>query len=452
VIVSAQTHAQRRGDALVAYRRSLAHNLGVGDAAGNLTIEADRLLACEALPPESLLLALAPKYVVTVQEALGSGSGRYLNKQALSLPRTLPRHFVLAMWVLHQKHVASVRSVWKDWLRAMRWVESATIFWSDDELEELEEERLIAKTRARRDLLRREYETMVEVLLEGDLGDDVPDGAITEYEYMWAVTVVSSSALHFADDFPVLTPLLPRFHPHAVSEVYEWGDETDPGAAIYIASSAVSVGQEITIGASQWNDDLLLRAGYLWDDLEVAHIWIRFSGGDRPDGGSEGEVTRRKLQAEANWSSPMDFALTASHLPSQMLPWLRLALAPPETLMHASLRTFDEPQAVQAEGVVVRTLFNTLDRYLNGFEHSIEEDEAILTSPRRQQSVPERLRLAVTYRKLCKQVLLAAQKHVNAHWERVRVGQASTSGERSWKSKRRRKKSAAKHVQTSILS
>jgi len=425
-----------------AYCRALARDLGVCDPTGNLSVSPAGLFARTAFPAESLVLALPPKFVITVQEALGSGGGRYINQAALLLPRTLPRHFVLAVWVLHQKHVAKAASVWKDWLRAARHSRaySATIFWSDEELALLEEERLISRTRARRESLRREYETMVEVLLEGELGDDVPVGAISAEEYMWAVTVVSSTSLHFADDFPVLTPLLPRFHPYANSEVYEWGDETNPGAALYVASSIIAPLQEVTVGDSQWNDDLLLHGGYLWDDLEVAHTWLRLSAGDRA-GAEPGEHARRQLQAEANWTSPMDFSLTAIELPLRMLPWLRLALAPSDELVGALLRDFDAPQSVEREGVVVRTLLTTLDKTLGRFDHSVDEDEAVLASQHRRQSVPERTVLAVTYRKLCKQVLLATRHLVDTHWQSVlaRPMQGLARSDKR-KSKRKRRK------------
>ena len=68
--------------------------------ANHTALERGLLRAAGSIPsnPRSLLLVVPPKYVLTVQKALGSVT--YINKCALQLPKTLPRHFVLAAWVL----------------------------------------------------------------------------------------------------------------------------------------------------------------------------------------------------------------------------------------------------------------------------------------------------------------------------------------------------------------
>eukprot|EP00965_Chrysotila_dentata_P203059 6181492-Pleurochrysis_carterae.AAC.1 len=326
------------------YRNALRDELHLTLPGANLTLTEVGWHATKRLPAHSLAFVVPPKYVLTVSEALGSGAGHYINANARSLPRTLPRHFVLAMWILQQKHVASVRSLWTRWIAALPPLDRSTLFWSEEELALLDEPRLIASTRARRKALALEYESMVKVLLhEGGMEEDAGDGAITLDEYMWAVCAVTATALHFADDFPVLTPLTLRFKPSAAVETYEYGvrplsqhprstyasqhrseleaptmngvirtaqphththartharthtapppllkpllprpsaddaaapmssrlllqDESDPGAALYVSASALGRGAELTVGAAMWNDQLMLHAGYLWDE------------------------------------------------------------------------------------------------------------------------------------------------------------------------------------------
>mmetsp|Transcript_44746 Transcript_44746/g.93316 ORF Transcript_44746/g.93316 Transcript_44746/m.93316 type:complete len:468 (+) Transcript_44746:62-1465(+) len=402
------------------YRNALRDELHLTLPGANLTLTEVGWHATKRLPAHSLAFVVPPKYVLTVSEALGSGAGHYINANARSLPRTLPRHFVLAMWILQQKHVASVRSLWTRWIAALPPLDRSTLFWSEEELALLDEPRLIASTSARRKALALEYESMVKVLLhEGGMEEDAGDGAITLDEYMWAVCAVTATALHFADDFPVLTPLTLRFKPSAAVETYEYGDESDPGAALYVSASALGRGAELTVGAAMWNDQLMLHAGYLWDDLRVAHTWLRLSGGERSASGAA-EAARVALRAEANWTSPQDFALTATEMPSQMLPWLRLALMPASEVAHLQLNDLFEARNISLEREVVRTLVTALDRALGKFEHSIEEDELILDSIKMRKSLPVRTQLAVTYRKLCKQVLLQTRELAELHWESVR--------------------------------
>ena len=152
-----------------------------------MTLQASGLYAAQKLKPSEIVLVLPPKYVLTVQEALGSGAGRYINKHARKLPRTLPNHFVLAMWVLYHKYMVRApetkpspalssiprrvqvsshkRGLWSLWLDALPPLDAAPVFWDDDQLHMLEEERAITRSRARRVKLEAEFESMVQATM-----------------------------------------------------------------------------------------------------------------------------------------------------------------------------------------------------------------------------------------------------------------------------------------------
>ena len=133
-----------------AYRRALLRELGIPGL--NLTHgEGNLLHAAEPFDPGALLLVIPPKYVLTVQEALGSGAGSLINKNARKLRRTLPRHFVLAMWVLYTKHVSKRRDdLWYLWLASLPRFDTCPVFWGEDELRMLEEERALKRSRGTR--------------------------------------------------------------------------------------------------------------------------------------------------------------------------------------------------------------------------------------------------------------------------------------------------------------
>ena len=113
------------------------------------------LTATAAVSPRSLLLVLPPQHVHTVQDALGVVS--YINKCSKSLPRTLPRHFVLAAFVLYQRYVAPPKGLLPLWLESLPPLD-ATCLWSDAELKLLDDERAVRLSRRRRKQLRREYD------------------------------------------------------------------------------------------------------------------------------------------------------------------------------------------------------------------------------------------------------------------------------------------------------
>ena len=201
------------------YRKALLRELGIPGV--NLTYgEGGLLQATQGFKPGELVLVIPPKYVLTVQEALGSGAGSLINRNSRQLRRTLPRHFVLAMWVLYTKHVQKRKTdLWYLWLASLPRFDTCPVFWGETELRMLEEERALKRSRARQRSLSDEYQSMVRVLLDAGMEEDAGEGVITLEEYYWAVTVVSACSLYFAEDFPVLVPLRLRAHPYGAAEV-----------------------------------------------------------------------------------------------------------------------------------------------------------------------------------------------------------------------------------------
>ena len=314
------------------YASALRRGLGIAPSkGGNLSIvpSTHELRARERFPPRQLVMSLAPSHVLTVQEALGRSG--LINRCSRNLPRTLPRHFVLAVWVLLERYSGRSSGVWRLWLSSLP-APDATIFWSDEELAVLEDENAIRQTRIRRQKLQQEYETMLRPLIDecgmedeleldelvapavasggrsgdGRSGGDHLDGGPAEAglgqaDYFWAASVVAAHAWHFASDFPVLVPLTLRYHPSATADVAEWGSETDPGAALYASEAGIRAGEPITV----WSEDadnayLLVHAGYVWEDLDAARPRLHLTAGQRGEsevGGTAAGSTAGGTQA-----------------------------------------------------------------------------------------------------------------------------------------------------------
>ena len=204
--------------AFEAYRELLRREVGISLPAGNLSVEPERVVVRKPMKARHLVTTIPSKYVITVTKALGSSAGGYINRNSANLPRTLPRHFVLAMWLLVEKHMTrpgGARGLFHAWIDTLPPMDNCTVFWTSDELDELEEERVTKRSRARRQQSDGEFVRMVQPLLQGGgLEDDLPNGVtVGPDEYAWAVAVVTKYSLHFAADFPVLVPISFRFHP-----------------------------------------------------------------------------------------------------------------------------------------------------------------------------------------------------------------------------------------------
>ena len=142
-------------------------------ADGNFSAASPGALHAEQhLAPNELLFTVHPRWVQTVRKALGRVT--YINKCSDKLPRTLPRSFVLASWVLVERHMGKPHGLWRLWLESLPALDAA-ILWSDAELAALEDARAVRHIRARREQLQTEYDTMMHVLLSGcGMEDDLP--------------------------------------------------------------------------------------------------------------------------------------------------------------------------------------------------------------------------------------------------------------------------------------
>jgi len=187
-------------------------------------------------------------------------------------------------------------------------------------------------------------------------------------------------------------------------------------------------------------------------------MWLRLTAGDAAGGSGDagessgGEVSaansvRSALLAASNWTSPMDFSLAYDSLPHDVFPWLRLMLSRQEELTsELTSSALEAPLSRRTEQAAVTALLASVDRSLAAFDHSIEEDQQILDSPRRRLSLAPRTALAVTYRLLCKRVLLRTKQMVEEHWALVSRELADlNSRPRRSKKKGRRRRGAATH-------
>ena len=122
-----------------------------------------------------------------------------------------------------------------------------------------------------------------------------------------------------------------------------------------MGEEGLSAGGELTVYSDQFNGQLLLHAGHVWEEPRASAPEVRLSAGELSSRGAAGrdaaaEARRAELLAARNLSHVMDFALQSDALPAGLLPWLRLALATPEHLEAAATAAdFDAPLSTASE-------------------------------------------------------------------------------------------------------
>ena len=166
--------------------------------------------------------------------------------------------------------------------------------------------------------------------------------------------------------------------------MFEWGNETNPGAALYVGEEGLSEGGELTVYSDLFNGQLLLHSGHVWDESRASAPEVRLSSGELSssemgsrDAGAE--ARRTELLAARNLSHVMDFSLQSDELPAGLLPWLRLALATSAQVEAATApEDFDAPLSTASERLAVQTLHVTLDRTLAEYDFDVDEDEQLL--------------------------------------------------------------------------
>lgn len=423
------------------YVEALRRDIGLSQLNANhsATREPGTMTAMTRMEPHSLLLVVPPKYVITTQEALASV--RYINTCTKKLPRTLPRHFVLAAWVLQELTMGRLNGVWRSWFESLLPMLDPTSLWSDSELDALQDERVIRRARALRNQRQLEYDSLVRVLLEEcGMGDDLPSARmLNSTDYFLAAAVVTRYAWHFSADFPVLVPLSIRTHPEGSVDTTEWGTENDPGAAVYVGERALLAGEEITAWSEDAdNTDFLLHAGHVWDDLYASRRHLLLSAGamrrGRDSTASIADSQRDAWLQQNNWTRSMEFELDARELNPEMLAWLRLVFASPEELQRAtSPNSFQTGDIIslRTEEAAFHALNQSLDRELGLFETTAEEDDELLEHARLTRKERGRARLsprivaAVTYRRLVKRILIRNMELASEHWREFKEQRAA---------------------------
>ena len=303
------------------------------------------------------VLLTLPRSAALTAKALHSGklahfleSPSFRKHLAQQKPRiSAPSAFIFALWFLYQKHAGDaphaepVWQAWVDYHLAAHTGEHALYFWTAEELEVLEEKRLIESATEFRKTLDKHYDQLMRPLLE-TFPHFFPPASISRREFLQALSVATSVQVNvdgFEANTSAIVPLPLRQHPSGTVSFQEveqervspTGDMRSVTLLHLVSESArpLKQGEELTLRMPRRNDALLLEAGYMWNDVKVQSHPMRLS---LPRREAE-DAARLRLLKSAKLNATQDFALMHGGLPPKLFLWSRISLCSEEELSTA---------------------------------------------------------------------------------------------------------------------
>ena len=244
-----------------------------------------------------------------------------------------------------------------------------------------------------------------------------------------------------------------RHHPHGNVRLEEVEQERmSPGGAVRSVSLLNLVsssgrppkrGEELTLFAeARTNDNLLLEAGYLWNELPAAAYPMRLI---LPHD-AKARPTRARLLKEAGLNETQDFNLVHGALPEGIFRWSRISVCTEAELEAASSAEAlaQQPLSDLTENAVASNVLTSLQGLRAVFDHEVEEDDFLLEGGLGPREV-----MAVRHRRLSKMVLddamtRAAQKIESAYREEEKRKHELKGGNKGYSSKKERKREEEK--------
>ena len=133
------------------------------------------------------LLQVPPESVVTTSLVMNSN----VNRTLVALNMRLPPQIILALFLIEAKFNDS--SPFAAYARQLPTEFSTTVFFSDEELLELQGSALLVSTLQRKAMIELDYNTLLTALKEVPAEDNVfPENALTLESFTWALSVVWS--------------------------------------------------------------------------------------------------------------------------------------------------------------------------------------------------------------------------------------------------------------------
>mmetsp|Transcript_8899 Transcript_8899/g.28073 ORF Transcript_8899/g.28073 Transcript_8899/m.28073 type:complete len:665 (+) Transcript_8899:3-1997(+) len=393
------------------------------------------------------ILTIPGKFFMSKMSARASPLGEVLRP----IEKTIPARVLLAIHLLHESQRSD--SYWHPYLRVLPRSHSSLLFFSDDELGELQCASVSACPMLKRLATMRADLTALFDRLRPLVEPHFPDGAFTFDALQWAYATVASRAFSLnatttyghslvgtdpdaLGHTPVLVPLADMINHHNSVPALQFSYEIDDVAfALHLyADQAYAAGEQVFISYGVLtNPDLLITYGFVMTDniYETVGLSVGLEEYDPLAEAKTDALKRRGLQRFADAHVTLDgevepqfveaLRVREVDVPKQPIP--DEPLPPPEEASAQQLRAasakaigeaeealrstdFRNPVSGENEFRVYNTLVMNTEGLLRQYPTSLAEDLALL---RGHRTLSRNAAMAVLLRVEIKRVLHAAQ-------------------------------------------
>eukprot|EP00762_Andalucia_godoyi_P008590 ANDGO_04574.mRNA.1 [Fructose-bisphosphate aldolase]-lysine N-methyltransferase len=371
----------------------------------------------------------ADSTIVRVPKSLFLSSGLLSNKtnpelaEAVESIRGLTPQYKLALILLNEA-AKGEKSFWAPYIATFPAEYDTSIYFSEEQLEELKGSNLLPLTLARKQQLQQNYDEVFPFLLEKFAKVFSPKAAYSLEKFTWAISTVWKYSFYLKDGedtVSVLVPLLDRFNHGSVETQFKLaggdGGDADASSAAEDAVLEVSTktafrkGEQVFVSRGpKSNLELVLDYGYALEKNPNDNVAlnVRMTGEDKLS------KIKSTLLGIAGLEVNATYLLFDSLLSDELLKGLRIQLLRDNELEKFERVTSGKPVSLANELRVHRAILAACNNMLNGYSASLDDDETLLKT-----SLPIRERSAIVLRRNEKKVIQSVMIEVSKRWRDI---------------------------------
>jgi len=364
-----------------------------------------KLEATEDIKPGELMLSVPFKFLISPKTAGDGPLGPALKEIAL------PSSIVLTLFLINEK--TDPGSFYQPWLSILPDQVSSSLFFSDEEMQELEGSMMQSITMQRREVLAQEYSEVMKILSVNHSAL-FPADKFTQEAYTWATSIVASRSITVNAGnvtVPVIVPFADcASHHHLMNTSYDFDEENNFKV---VTHTAVNKSQPVRISiGGRSNSQLLLSHGLTIDnnDFDQVQLNVRVSDDD------PFESVKKSMLKSQGISDDTTFIISKLGLSKGLLAAMRIQALRPNEFERYTRAFRGQAVSLRNELEVYRTLVVACQQLLKRYKTSYQEDVELLKG---ELSVNKRN--AVVMRKGEKETLLLTIDLVSRMWDQFLV-------------------------------
>lgn len=288
---------------------------------------------------------------------------------------TLSTDDQLALFLLYERR--NPKSMWKNYIRVLPKVYTQSIFFNEEELNELKGSNLYYLTEKLKQQIRDDYNKLFTEVCE-KFPEQFKKQDHSLNDYMWAIASIWSRGFDVEiqkKQTRVLAPFADMFNHNFKADEHHFFDNAT-NSLCCITHKAFKKGDEVVLNYGSFpNHRLLMLYGFTQtqNPYNYVELWTSMS--------SEAILYQYKMEvlAQNGVKSDVPFQLHLGKLPDKLLGALRVQRMEPQEFSKVH-QAFKGPISEENEHIVLSSLIAAIAGMLKGYSTTIEEDQKILAS------------------------------------------------------------------------